>query len=200
VVKKVFSVLIGEQTAEDVKRKLGSAMPFLMNVEGSKIPIEVLKKMKIEGFHLQERKRVDIEIDSDQVREWLSGTVQRAADALIKECEKTKPEVHRDICQQGIAIAGGGSLLHRLDEKLTLLCDRRVKQAVRPLVNVALGGGMLLNKPFASETVCHSRDDVLGHDELCRCGQLGKDNGRQRRLKKTTGHRSGSFGCGRRSS
>lgn len=105
--KRKHSLLLGEQTAEEVKCRLGSAL-----ADGQ------LEEMEIRGRDVVHGVPKTILINSDEVREALAESVHAIVDAVRYSLERTPPELAADIVDQGIILAGGGSLLRGLDRLL----------------------------------------------------------------------------------
>ena len=103
-VKKAYNLLIGEQTAEQIKIKIGSAFR-----------LEQEEEMEIKGRDLVAGIPKTMKISSVEVREALSEPLQQIVDALMQSLEKTPPELASDIVDRGIVMTGGGSLLRGID-------------------------------------------------------------------------------------
>jgi rod shape-determining protein MreB len=134
--KKTHGLLIGERTAEQVKIELGSAAP-----------IDPTMTMEVKGRHLADGVPTTVSVNDGEIREALSDTVNVIVRAVRDALEKVPPELSADICERGIVLTGGGSLLKNLDRRLrddTLL---PVAVAEEPLASVVLGAGKMLDDP-----------------------------------------------------
>ena len=103
-IRKTFSLLIGERTAEEVKINIGTAMP-----------LENPEEMDIRGRDLVSGLPKNITINSNQVCEALNEPVTNILDAVRNTLERTPPELAADIMDRGVVMTGGSSLLRNLD-------------------------------------------------------------------------------------
>src|SRR5215212_8260292 len=87
-----------------------------------------------------------IVISSEEVRRALDGPVSQILDAIKSTLDKTPPELAADIMDRGIVLAGGGALLHGLDERLRHETQMPVHLAESPLTCVAVGSGRSLEE------------------------------------------------------
>lgn len=139
-VKKNNGVLIGERTAEDIKKKIGSAMQV---ADGK---VTGVKSVKVRGRDIRTGNPTVLELTTESVREALSEPVRAIVEAIKQTLEKTPPELAADIIDSGIVLAGGGALLNGLDELIKLETGVRVIVAENPLQCVVLGSGKALDK------------------------------------------------------
>jgi rod shape-determining protein MreB len=133
-IKKMYNLLIGERTAEQIKMELGSAFPL-------DEPIT----MEIKGRHLIEGVPKTITISDAEIREALAETVNVIVDAVRVALERTPPELSADIVDRGIVLTGGGALLKNLDRRLREETGLPVSMAEDPLSTVVLGAGKMLS-------------------------------------------------------
>ncbi|MFA9398951.1 MAG: rod shape-determining protein, partial [Clostridiaceae bacterium] len=133
-IKKEFNLMIGERTSENIKIELGSAFKNEEN-----------RVMDIKGRDLITGLPKTIEINEDQIREAIKEPVYAIIDAIKTTLEKTPPELAADIMERGIMLAGGGALLHNLDELINNETHMPVNIAEFPLDCVALGAGKALD-------------------------------------------------------
>lgn len=130
-VRSVHNLIIGEQTAENLKMSIGNATP------DSK-----LEKMEIKGTDAITGLPRRLEVDSVEVRE----SIQEPITAIIEEIKRTlgqtPPELAADIVERGIVMTGGGSLLKGLDTLITHETGVPAFKAEDPLNCVAMGAGM----------------------------------------------------------
>jgi len=132
-VRNKYNLLIGERVAEKVKWDIGSAFP---------LPVE--KTAEVRGRNLVTGLPESIEISSIEVREALSASVQVIVDTIKDALDEVPPEVVADLMDIGICLAGGGSLLHGLADRLTDELNLRVWVAEDPMTCVVRGTGMIL--------------------------------------------------------
>jgi len=131
--KKTYSVLIGERSAELIKMNIGSAL-----WEGPEEFYEIRGRDLISGLPKT------VEISSGEIQVALKETVEQIIDG-IKEClEKTPPELASDIMDRGIVMAGGGSFLRGLDKLIGQETHMPVYTCEEPLLAVARGTGVVL--------------------------------------------------------
>jgi len=132
-IRNKYNLLIGERMAEQVKWAIGSAFP---------LPTE--KTMTVRGRNLVTGLPEAIEISSVEIREALSGSVQVIVDTIKDALDEVPPEIVSDLLENGVCLAGGGSLLQGLKERLSDELNLRVWIAEDPLTCVARGAGMVL--------------------------------------------------------
>ena len=134
-VKKEYKLLIGSQTAEEIKLEIGSAHP---------LPEEA--QAEIRGRDLASGMPKTIVLSSAEIRAALDEPVQAIVDAVKATLDKTPPELSSDIMDRGIMLAGGGSLLQGLPERLRQETQIPVQLAESPLTCVAVGSGKYLEE------------------------------------------------------
>ena len=105
--RKYRKLAIGEQMAEEVKIRIGSALP-----------LDEPLTMKVSGLALDSGLPVTIEVNSNEVESALRSAVDEIVRAVRTVLEITPPERAADIIQRGIVMTGGGSLLQNFDERL----------------------------------------------------------------------------------
>jgi rod shape-determining protein MreB len=87
-----------------------------------------------------------VTLDSDDIREALAENVGQIVDAVRETLDETPPELAADILTHGILLAGGGALLHGLDERLARETSMPTRIADSPLTCVAVGAGQALEE------------------------------------------------------
>ena len=137
-VRRHHNLLIGEATAERVKKELGAAR---INAAGA-----VLTAV-IKGRDIARGVPREISISQAEIVEALAEPVGQIVEAVRNALENTAPEIAADIIDGGIIMTGGGSLLANLDTVLALETGLLVKVADNPLYCVALGAGRALEDP-----------------------------------------------------
>ncbi|MCD4669104.1 MAG: rod shape-determining protein [Actinomycetia bacterium] len=128
--KKEHNLLIGERTSEKVKMEIGSAFP-----------LENEEKMEINGRDLVTGLPKTIIITSQQIRKALEKPVGDIVNSIVEVLDETPPELSSDIMKRGIFLAGGGSLLKGLAERISRETHCPVYIAEEPLAAVAIGAG-----------------------------------------------------------
>jgi rod shape-determining protein MreB len=147
--KKNYNLLIGELTAEEIKIKIGSA-----------VPLEKELTMDIKGRDLVAGVPKNLKLSSVQVREALSETIDIIVEAVRQALERTPPELASDILERGIVLTGGGALLRGLDKRLREETNLPVNVAEDPLTCVVRGTGKVLeNFSHYSKVLEKSRKD-----------------------------------------
>ena len=136
-IRRVHNLLIGESTAERIKKEVGSACPPA-DGEG--------REMYIKGRDLMNGVPKEIVITERQVSESLAETVGQIIEGVKVALEHTAPELAADIVEKGIVMTGGGSLLANLDFVLRHATGLPVTIADDPLSCVVLGTGHALEE------------------------------------------------------
>ena len=131
--KREYKLLIGNQTAEEIKLEVGSAFRLKEEVQA-----EVRGRDMLTGLPKT------VIISSEEVRHALEEPVTQIVDAIKSTLDKTPPELAADIMDRGIVLAGGGALLSGLDERLRHETQMPVQLAESPLTCVAVGSGRSL--------------------------------------------------------
>lgn len=134
-IKKKYSLLIGERTAESIKISIGNAYPFDDDVQ----------TYEVKGRDLIAGAPKIIEVTSDEIRDALSDPLSEVVEAIKISLEKTPPELAADIVDNGIILAGGGSLLKNLDILIKEKTGLPVSIAEDPLTCVVRGCGKVLD-------------------------------------------------------
>jgi rod shape-determining protein MreB and related proteins len=132
-VRRNYGSLIGEQTAEDIKHKIGAAFP------GNEVrEIEVWGRNQAEGVPRS------FTLNSNEILEALQEPLSGIVSAVRTALEQTPPELGADVAERGMVLTGGGALLRDLDKLLMEETGLPVIIAEDPLTCVARGGGMAL--------------------------------------------------------
>jgi rod shape-determining protein MreB len=132
-VRNKYNLLIGERTAEQVKIAIGSAYP---------LPAE--KTTSVRGRNLVSGLPEAIEISSVEIREALTGSIQVIVDTIKDALDEAPPEIVADLIETGVCLAGGGSQLQGLADRLSDELKLRVWVADDPMTCVVRGAGMIL--------------------------------------------------------
>src|ERR1044072_8548389 len=134
-IRRNYGMLIGEQTAESIKKQIGSAFP------GSEV-----KEMEVKGRNMSEGIPRSFTVSSNEVLEALTDPLNQIVSAVKIALEQTPPELGADIAERGIMLAGGGALLRDLDRLLAEETGLPVFVAEAPLNCVVRGSGMALER------------------------------------------------------
>jgi rod shape-determining protein MreB len=134
-IKKQHSLLVGERTAEEIKKKLGSAMyeeqEVTMMIRGRDVVAGVPRNLEIKGR---------------EVVEALQIPVSAIVDAVRMSLERTPPELASDIVDRGIMLSGGGALLRNIDALVQRETGVPVHLAADPISGTVLGAGKVLEE------------------------------------------------------
>ncbi len=131
--KRTYNLMIGEQTAERIKIEIGSAA-----LTGDETSMEVRGRDMISGLP---RKTV---VSSEEIREALQEPVTAIIEAVTRTLEKAEPELAADLVENGIMMAGGGSLLRGLPIVVEKATGLKCALAEDPLTCVARGTALFL--------------------------------------------------------
>lgn len=134
-IKRKYSLLIGEATAEQIKIAIGNVLPE-----------EPYETMEIKGRDLVTGIPKTITINSKEVQEAIKEPVDLILQAIKQVLEETPPELAADIVDRGIVLSGGGALLRNLDKLIAKETGLEVKVTENPLFCVALGAGKALDE------------------------------------------------------
>jgi rod shape-determining protein MreB len=138
-VRRNHNLLIGESTAERIKKEVGIAK---MPLDGKGQTIHIKGRDLVNGVPKE------ITINQAQIAEALSEPVSAIIEGVRIALENTAPELAADIVDQGIVLTGGGALLQGIDEVLREETGLPVTVAEDPLTCVALGTGRALEDPI----------------------------------------------------
>jgi rod shape-determining protein MreB len=134
-IRRNYGMLIGEPTAESIKKHIGSAFP------GSEV-----KEMEVKGRNLSEGVPRSFTISSNEVLEALTEPLNQIVSAVKNALEQTPPELGADIAERGMMLTGGGALLRDLDRLLAEETGLPVLVAEEPLTCVVRGCGIALER------------------------------------------------------
>lgn len=129
-VKKEYSLMLGERTAEQIKTVIGSAFP---------LPEE--PHAEIRGRDLISGLPRTVTVSAEEIRKAIEEPVNAIVDAVKTTLDKCPPELSGDVMDRGIVLTGGGALLRGLDERLRHETGMPIHLTDNPLQSVALGAG-----------------------------------------------------------
>lgn len=132
--KRVYNLMIGERTAEQIKMKIGSAYPL-----DEEISLDVKGRDLVAGLPKT------LQVSSEEIREALQEPVQTIVEAVRISLERCPPELSADLVDRGLVLAGGGALLNGLDRLLAEETGLPVHVADDSLSAVAEGTGIVLH-------------------------------------------------------
>ncbi len=134
-IKRKYNLMIGERTAEDLKIRIGSAVPLEEELE-----MEVRGRDQVAGLPRT------ITVRSNEVVEAIAEPLEAIVGAVRTVLERTPPELASDIIDRGMIMTGGGSLLRHIDELMTQVTGIPCYVADNPLQCVAIGTGIALER------------------------------------------------------
>jgi rod shape-determining protein MreB and related proteins len=132
-IRKKYSLAIGEPTAEEIKFRLGAAIPLDEEIE-----MEIQGRDQVAGLPRT------IRIRSTEITEALQEPLSAIVGVVKSVLEKTPPELASDIIDRGMALVGGGALLRRIDQLITKETGVAAYVAEAPMACVAQGAGKAL--------------------------------------------------------
>lgn len=133
-IRRKYNLIIGEQTSEDIKISIGSALPL-----EEKLTMEVRGRDQVTGLPKT------IRLTSDEVTEAIVEPLDSISNTVKAVLEKTPPELASDIIDRGMVLAGGGALLRNIDRFLTREAGVPCYVTDDPLGCVAIGAGRALD-------------------------------------------------------
>ncbi len=143
-IKKKYKLAIGTQTAEEIKMRIGTALPEKEE-----------KRMEIRGRDLVMGLPRNISIGSNEVAEAISETLEEIIKTIRQVLRETPPELSADIMDKGMVVSGGGALLRNIDILISQSTGVPCFVADNPLVCVAEGTGAVL------ENIDHYKRSIM---------------------------------------
>lgn len=134
-VRRKYNLIIGQPTAEEVKIRIGSALPL-----NPPLKMEVQGRDQVTGLP-----RI-VTLNSDEVVEAISEPLTAMMDVIKGVLERTPPELASDIIERGIVLVGGTALLRKIDELVTRETGVAAWVAEAPIACVAIGAGKALEQ------------------------------------------------------
>jgi len=133
-IRRKYNLVVGEQTAEEIKIAIGSAMPM-----DESLTLEVKGRDQVAGLPRT------IQLTSDEVTEALAESLASVVGVVKNVLEQTPPELASDIIDRGMVVTGGGALLRGIDRLLTQQTGVPCYVAENPMACVALGAGRAID-------------------------------------------------------
>ncbi len=134
-IRRKYNLIIGQPTAEEVKIRIGSALPL-----DEPLTMEVQGRDQVAGLPRT------IEVSSEEVTEALAEPLAAMVNVVKSVLERTPPELSSDIIERGIALVGGTALLRRIDDLITQETGVPAWVAEAPMACVAIGAGRALER------------------------------------------------------
>lgn len=133
-----YSLLIGEQTAEDIKIAVGSAYPI----------DKTERQTVVRGRDIETGLPKSIRVNESEIREALSPVIHEIIEGISETIEETPPELVGDIMEHGIVLAGGGAQIRGIDKLVAMETKMPVWVTDDPQTAVVRGCGKLLDDPI----------------------------------------------------
>lgn len=140
--RKEYRLDVGENTAEQIKINIGSA-----------VEVPGLRPMQVSGMDVALGRPSSMEVSPEFVRRTLNGTVEAIGMAVLRTLEATPPALAADIYDSGLLLAGGGSLLRGLDTYLARCTGLEVHMDTDPLTTVLRGAARAMQDRTAFRDV-----------------------------------------------
>ena len=134
-IRRNYGMLIGDQTAENLKKQIGVAFPSAE-----------FKEMDVTGRNLSQGIPQSFTVSASEILEALTDPLNGLVTAIKIALENTPPELSSDIAERGIMLTGGGALLRDLDRLIAEETGLPVMLAEDPLTCVVRGCGMALER------------------------------------------------------
>jgi rod shape-determining protein MreB len=133
--KREYKLLIGQQTAEELKLEIGSAFPMAEELQA-----------EIRGRDMVSGLPKTVVLTSEEIRVAIEEPLSQIVDAIKATLDRTPPELASDIMDRGIVLAGGGALLQGLADRIRDETQIPTHLAESPLTCVAVGSGRSLEE------------------------------------------------------
>ena len=130
--RKEYNLLIGDSTAEKIKKEIGTAIPSNNNT------------FPVKGRDLRSGTPKEVNITEEDTAEALNGILKEMVNGIKEALEQTPPELSADLVDMGMTLTGGGALLKNIDKRFSKETGLPVHIADDPLACVAIGTGKAL--------------------------------------------------------
>lgn len=142
-IRKKYNMLIGENTAEEIKNKIGIA-----SLDEEKLSLEIKGRKIVDGSPMSET------INSEDVYEAIIDSLKAITSKIKEVIEKTPPELISDILDGGIFLSGGVSLLKGIDKFMSETLNMKIRKVENPITCVIEGMGLILSSKEMIREVC----------------------------------------------
>ena len=132
--RKEYNLLIGDSTAEKIKKEIGTAIPTNSNTYA------------VKGRDIRSGTPKEVNITEEDTAEALSGILKEMVSGIKDALENTPPELSADLVDMGLTLTGGGALLKNIDKRFSKETGLPVHIADDPLACVAIGTGKALEQ------------------------------------------------------
>ena len=132
--RKEYNLMIGDSTAEKIKKEIGTAIPSNNNTYA------------VKGRDLRSGTPKEVNITEEDTAEALNDILKEMVDSIKSALENTPPELSADLVDMGLTLTGGGALLKNIDKRFSKETGLPVHIADDPLACVAIGTGKALDQ------------------------------------------------------
>ena len=139
--RKEYNLMIGDSTAEKIKKEIGTAIPSNINTYA------------VKGRDLRSGTPKEVNITEEDSAEALNDILKEMVDGIKDALENTPPELSADLVDMGLTLTGGGALLKNIDKRFSKETGLPVYVADDPLACVAIGTGKALEQEEIFSTV-----------------------------------------------
>ena len=139
--RKEYNLLIGDTTAEKIKKEMGTAIPTGKNT------------YPVKGRDLRSGTPKEVNITEEDTAEALNDIMKEMVNAIKDGLENTPPELSADLVDMGLTLTGGGALLKNIDKRFSKETGLPVHVADDPLSCVAVGTGKALDQEETFSTM-----------------------------------------------
>ncbi len=139
--RKEYNLMIGDSTAEKIKKEIGTAIPSNTNT------------FAVKGRDLRSGTPKEVNITEEDTAEALNDILKEMVDGIKNALENTPPELSADLVDMGLTLTGGGALLKNIDKRFSKETGLPVHIADDPLACVAIGTGKALDQEETFSTM-----------------------------------------------
>ena len=139
--RKEYNLMIGDSTAEKIKKEIGTAIPSNTNT------------FAVKGRDLRSGTPKEVNISEEDTAEGLNDILKEMVDGIKSALENTPPELSADLVDMGLTLTGGGALLKNIDKRFSKETGLPVYIANDPLACVAIGTGKALDQEETFSTM-----------------------------------------------
>ncbi|MFN8058180.1 MAG: rod shape-determining protein [Vicinamibacterales bacterium] len=133
--RRKHGLAIGEQTAEQIKIEIGSALP-----------LDAPETMEVRGYGLTSGAPKIAMVSDAEIRDALNDSIRRVMDTMVQALGDLPAEVSSDVFERGLILTGGGSLLRNLGLRVRIATQLPVQIAEDPLSSVVVGAGQMFER------------------------------------------------------
>jgi rod shape-determining protein MreB len=139
--RKEYNLMIGDSTAEKIKKEIGTAIPTNNNTYA------------VKGRDLRSGTPKEVNITEEDTAEALNDILRQMVNGIKDALESTPPELSADLVDMGLVLTGGGALLKNIDKRFSKETGLPVHIADDPLSCVAIGTGKALDQEQTFSTM-----------------------------------------------